>query len=118
MKKLLLAALLFVTFGAFADEFDDFVAKMQQGSARDGIPLRVDREQRMIFLDFKLPPHNDDWTQKQLDAQKQEIIGNIRKRDKDGKFVAEMKKLKLTFVFNFTSSKGKILRMRISWMDL
>lgn len=119
MKKLLFtAALLFASFGVFADEFDDFVGKMRKGADQNGVRLRADRDRRTIFFDFELPAENAGLTQARLDAMKPDMIADMKKKDRDGKFVSTVKNLRLTFVYNFTADDGRKLRLAISWREL
>ena len=118
MKKLLLTAVLaFAACGAFADDFDDFVAVMQRNSANQGWVVRSDKAKRLVFFDIRIPAAGRDVTQEQFDTMKPDFVKNFK--DSTGaKGIAALKEFKVTLVFNFIATDGKRFRMTIAPADL
>jgi len=118
MKKLLLiAALLFASYGAFADEFDDIVNLFKVGAAQQGWKVRGDKPKRIIFIDIKLPMDGELVTQEVFDLIKPMVIENFRKElGPDG--IAMIRSYRLTLCLNFITNDGKILKLVLSPTEL
>ena len=122
MKKLLLAAALMLTsFGAFADEFDDFVKKMQAGVNKKGIELVVFKRERVILLNGKFPMKFSELNEQQLrlfsniDEFKRMTVEEFRKHPV---FMNMVRKYHTTLVYNFIFADFKVASMVITPDDL
>ena len=112
MKKLfLIAALMFASFGAFADEFDDVVRALQGNSA--GLKVSANRAQRVIYIDFNLPPDVTSATSDDLAEFKAEFIKSFRSSSR-GNGPAVMKRVGASFCINLIMTNGRVLRVRIT----
>ena len=123
MKKLLLiAALLFASYGAFAEEmindFDALVVVLKTQLEKQGVEVRSDRATNTIFFDSKVPKPSNGVTQEQLDAMKPVMIRGMKDRDKDGKTVQLFKRLKIKLVYNFVTTDGVKYQLVISHEEL
>lgn len=118
MKKLLLiAALMFASFGVFADEFDDFVADMKEKSAQQGWAVRSDKKNHTVFFDVKLPQSGEGVTQEMFDAVKPDLVKSFKKSTGAGG-IDFLKTRGITLVFVFTSTDNKQFKVTISPRDL
>ena len=118
MKKLLLvAALLFASFGAFADEFDDIVAGVKKDCTAQGWQVRSDKAKRIIFFEIKVPAASEGVTQAQFDEMKPMLVKSFKGGAK-AEGAAALKKLNITLQFNFVTTDGKVFRTVISPADL
>ena len=111
MKKLLLiVALLFASYGAFADEFDDIVAAMRQTSHQTGWKVRSNRATRTITFDIKLPPDVQSASPKDLADFKEAFVPEFRK-SAGPRGVALIKRNRVTMVFRLILTNGRIYRV-------
>lgn len=118
MKKLLLiAALLFASYGAFADEFDDLVTVLRNNGAKQGWTVRSVKEKRIIFIDMKLPNASDGVTQAQFDEIRPMFVDVFKKSIKEEN-VPAFKKWNITIQFNFITTDGKTFKLVIAPRDL
>ena len=116
MKKLLLiAALLFASYGAFADEFDDFVAGMRKDLRAEGVKVRSNKSTRTVFLDIKFPIESSQITPEVLAEMKRILIKPIKD---DPRAVAELKDLRVTLVYNIISTDGRVFKIRVRSSEL
>ena len=117
MKKLLLiAALLFASYGVFADEFDEFVQGAKGGvkNIPNVIAVRADKAHRILFFDFRLPDHVKDVSDEQHAEMKRAMIRYF----KNSSFAEGFKELEVTVVYNYITADGKIYSVVISSSDL
>lgn len=118
MKKLLLiVALLFASYGVFADEFDDLVTVLRNNGAKQGWTVRSVKEKRIVFIDMKLPAASDGITQAQFDEVRPMFI-DVFKRSVQEKNVPVFKMWNITIQFNFTTTDGKMFKLVIAPRDL
>ena len=118
MKKLLLiAALIFASYGAFADEFDDLVTYIQEDSkSQNGIAsIRAAKEYGIIFMDIKFPGSRK-LSAEELDGGKKKIINEWRSGIPE--FLAKVKKLRLVIIINFINEDREIFTMIVTPDDL
>ena len=109
MKKLLLiAALLFASYGAFADDFDLFVAGMRESGV--GM-VRTDKSHRIVFLDVKADFES-------LSDQELAEIKSMILKGMPAENAAIIRELNVTIVFNYISKNGKIYSVVITSSDL
>ena len=114
MKKLLLiAALLFASYGVFADEFDDVVKTLQSNSGAIGCKVRSNKSKRIIYIDFKLPAEVTSASSEELAEFKKEFIKSFRSSSQ-GKAVVVMKRINASFCINLILTNGKVYRVRIA----
>ena len=118
MKKLLLiAALIFASYGAFADDFDDVAELFRRNAAKVGWGYRVDRAKRMVFFDIKFTENVKSFTRQDLADFKREFIISFKKgAGPNG--VAKIKRARLTMVLKLTMADGYSYRVKIPWYEL
>ena len=116
MKKLLLiASLLFASYGVFADDpFDTFVENVREEARTSGHVVRADRQHRMVFIDIRLPAEAGSLD----DAQFAELKSELLKEAREDKDIAAVKERDVTLVFNFITGDGKIRSVVIAPADL
>ena len=111
MKKLLLiAALLFASFGAFADDFDTFVEAMK---TENSVVIRADKPHRIIFIDTKLSDDIVSLSDEEIAEIKKELFKAAKGDDP-----SVVKDLNVTIISNFITKDGKIYSVVISSGDL
>ena len=116
MKKLfLIAALMFASFGAFADDFDEFVAEARKSLASEGVKVRSDKAERTVFFDINFPIESSQVTPEVLAEMKQILIKPVKS---DPQAVAELQALKVTLVYNIISTDGKVFKITVRSSDL
>ena len=118
MKKLLLtAALLFASYGVFADEFDDFVATMKRQSAGAETVVRANRAKRIVFFDTRINQNSKGITQEIFDSMKPQLEKDFRKKlGPEG--IKFLKRNNISLVFRFVMLDGKRFRVAITPRDL
>ena len=112
MKKLLLiAALMFASFGAFAEEdiFDVFVTEMKKNEA---FTVRADKPHRIIFIDIKLPEEAIVLSDEQMSELRSEMLRNLRDVSEAVKAIGG------TIIYNFITANGKIYSLVCAPSDL
>ena len=120
MKKLLLAAaLLFASYGAFADQFDDLVTMLRRNGEKQGWVVRSNKVGRTIFIDIKLPQTGEGvtLTQAQFDELKPMFVEMFRKSVKEEN-VPAFKSWNITIQWNFVTTDGKVFKLAIAPRDL
>ena len=118
MKKLLLiVALLFASYGAFADQFDDLVNLLRSNGEKQGWTVRSNKVKRIVFIDMKLPAASDGVTQEQFNEVKPMFVDVFKKSLKEEN-VPGFKKLNITIQFNFVTTDGKYFKLVIAPRDL
>ena len=118
MKKLLLiAALLFASYGAFADEFDEFVSLLRDNVTKQGWKMRADKAKRIIYIEGKLPCPSDGMTQEIFDELRPMLIGAFKQNLREEN-VPEFKKLNITIVFKIITTDRKFFTLKIAPRDL
>ena len=122
MKKILLsAALLFASYGAFADDYDDFVHelrnKLGEVTKNLGGPkaaVRADKPHRIVFIDFWMP----DDLRRTTPEEDAEIRRTMIEQFKNDDSADAIRELNVTLVYNYISKKGRIVSVVISSADL
>lgn len=115
MKKLILiAALLFASYGAFADEFDDFVGEMRERAENKGNSVRVDKARRIIFMDYKLAGRKS-FTEAELAGVREFVMKGLRG---DKRFAALIKKYGVTVLYNYISTDQNVFTIVVTPNDL
>ena len=118
MKKLLLiAALLFASYGAFADQFDDFVIMLRQAGKQQGWVIRSNRARRIAIIEAKLPCASDGMTQEQFNEFKPMFVEMFKKSLK-AENIPTFKSLNIAIQFNIITTDGKIFKLVIAPRDL
>ena len=121
MKKLLLiAALLFASYGVFADEFDDFVKTIQQKVGTGGT-IRAAKKARIIFIDLKIPgkiselsPEKRAQFFQQLPLFEQQFLTSLR-GTADAKWLKENN---VVIVYNLVSLDPQVFSVVITPVEL
>lgn len=118
MKKLfLIAALLFASYGAFADEFDDIVILLRSNGEKQGWRIGANRSRRIVSIDLQLPVAGLGVTQEQFDLLKPTFVEMFRKSLNEEN-VSAFKKLNITIQFNFVTTDGEVFKLVIYPRDL
>ena len=118
MKKLfLIAALMFASFGAFADDFDDLVAINRRAAAKVGWGFRADYERRLLCFDIKFSEDVKAFTRRELEDFKREFILSFRK-NADPEIVDRMRMAKVTMVIHLVMADGYKFKVSIPWYEL
>ena len=118
MKKLLLAAaLLFASFGAFAEDdvFDNFVEGMRKELAPQGMKVTSDKAKRIVTIELKLPADVKAISQEEAAMIKKELIGELTK---NSDVAAVLQALKITMIYNFVLVDGATVKVKVTPADL
>ena len=118
MKKLLLiAALLFASYGAFADDFDEIVDAFRSGAAKAGWGFQVNYQRRVVFFDIKFSENVKAFTRKELEDFKREFIKSFS-RNAGPNAVARIKENHVIMVVHLVMADGYKYKVRIPWHEL
>ena len=100
MKKLfLIAALLFVSYGVFANDFDNVVKLEQVQAEKAGYKVRGDKAYNVMFYDIKLPADVTSVSREDIEVTKQQFV-SAYKRNAGAAGIALLKKLNITLIVN------------------
>ena len=112
MKKLMLiAALLFASYGVFADEFDDFVAGARNGGVGD---VRAVKEYKLVFFDYKLPG-NTNVSEEKLAEAKKFLLAELKKNPQFAPFIRNSG---ITIIYNYINEERKVFSIVITPGDM
>ena len=121
MKKLvLIAALLFASYGVFADEYDDF-ARAVEKNAGPSAKVHIYKKEGVLVANYKLdldlsklPPERRDMIFQSVPELKNKIIEAFR-NSADAEF---MRNKKLTSIVNYITLDREIITVVITPIDL